>query len=70
MFHEGPTQEIARKDGRHTLTLKLPFASKEDVSVIESRDELILQVGQYRRSIILPRALARLGGGGSQDGWR
>ena len=61
VFHEGPTQEIARKDGRHTLTLKLPFASKEDVSVIESRDELILQVGQYRRSIILPRALARLG---------
>ena len=29
--------------------------------MIENRDELTVQVGQYRRNIVLPRALAGLG---------
>ena len=61
VFHKGLTQEITRKDGRPILILGTPFASKEDVSIIENRDELVVQVGQYRRNIILPRALAGLG---------
>ncbi len=61
LFHRGPTQEISStRDGRHILTLRLPFISKDDVSVIENRDELTVQVGHYRRNIILPQALAGL----------
>jgi arsenite-transporting ATPase len=61
VFHEGPVQEISSENGQYLLTLRLPFTSREDLSVIESRDELVLQVGQYRRNIILPRALVGLG---------
>ena len=61
VFYEGATQQITHDDGRHVLTIRLPFASKEDISVVENRDELTLQVGQYRRNVILPRALAGLG---------
>ena len=43
------------------MTLKLPFTRKADLSVMERRDEMAVQVGRYRRNIILPRALARLG---------
>ena len=61
MFHERPTQEITSERGRYYLSLGLPFSSKENVSVLENRDELTVQVGHYRRNIILPLALARLG---------
>ena len=61
LFYQGRTQEITKVAGRHVLSFTLPFASKADISVVESRDELIVQVGHYRRNIILPRALAGLG---------
>ena len=61
VFYCGTTQEISRIDGRRVLDLKLPFTSKDAVSVMENKDELVVQVGHYRRNIILPRALATLG---------
>ena len=61
VFYHELTQEIGRRDGRHALTLKLPFTSKESLSVMENRDEMVVQVGHYRRNIILPRALSGLG---------
>ena len=61
VFYHELTQEIGRHDGRHALTLKLPFTSKESLSVMENRDEMVVQVGHYRRNIILPRALSGLG---------
>ena len=61
VFHEGPVQEISSENGQYLLTVRLPFTNREDLSVIESRDELVLQVGQYRRNVILPRALVGLG---------
>ena len=61
VFYHELTQEISRHDGRHALTLKLPFTSKESLSVMENRDEMVVQVGHYRRNIILPRALSGLG---------
>ena len=64
VFHHGPIQEITREGGRHVLTLKLPFTSRKDLSVVEAGEELVVQVGHYRRNIILPQALIRGGGGG------
>ena len=60
VFHQGLTQEITKEDGRQVLTLRLPFTGKDDLSVIENKDELVVQVGHYRRNIILPRALTGL----------
>lgn len=41
------------------LILAIPFAEKGDVDVVRHGDELIVTVGPYRRSIILPDSLLR-----------
>ena len=51
-------QRIRQEDGTYLLTLELPFASKEQIALSQVGDELIVQVGAYRRNLILPRALA------------
>ena len=42
VFHHGPIQEITREGGRHVLTLKLPFTSRKDLSVVETGEELVV----------------------------
>jgi arsenite-transporting ATPase len=61
VYCEGLSQQIVTTNGKRILNIKLPFTSKEDLDVIENNDELTIQVGQYRRNIFLPRALAGLG---------
>jgi arsenite-transporting ATPase len=39
------------------LAVELPFASKEDVSLSRNGDSLVLQVGSWRRNLVLPRLL-------------
>ncbi len=39
------------------LSVPLPFASKNDLDIFRSRDELTLRVGPYRRNIVLPHTL-------------
>ena len=60
MMYEGKIQELTKENGRHVLTVRLPFTSAEELSIVENKDELTVQVGRYRRNIILPKALARL----------
>lgn len=59
-FYQGRAQELHKKDGNYVLSLALPFASKENVSLNLHSDELLVQVGKYRRSILLPRTLVGL----------
>ena len=58
MFYTETVQEIIREGDRNCLVVKIPFTTKEDLSVIEKGDELTIQAGAYRRNIILPRMLA------------
>lgn len=58
IFHSEPTQVIEKMDDAYTLTLRLPFIGKADVSLARSGDELAISVGNFRRNIILPRGLA------------
>ena len=48
---------MRRENGGYVLTLDLPFTSKEQVKVLRNGDELVLQVGSWRRNLVLPRAL-------------
>jgi len=57
-FFRGRPYEVSRKDGEMILTLDLPFTSREDVKLSRHADELVLQVGTWRRNLILPRILA------------
>jgi arsenite/tail-anchored protein-transporting ATPase len=54
---QGQTQDIRQEDGDYLLTVLLPFTSKEDISLSQVGDELLVRVGNHRRNVILPRAL-------------
>jgi arsenite-transporting ATPase len=56
-FYRGRPYRVRREDGGYVLTLELPFTSKEQVSLLRNGDELVLQVGSWRRNLVLPRAL-------------
>ena len=55
---DGKTHRIDQlaKDS-FVLSVPLPFASKKDLDLYRSRDELTLRVGPYRRNIVLPHTL-------------
>ncbi len=50
---------VVKKEGRaYALYLKLPFAEKDRIQVFAHGDELVVQVDNQRRTIVLPRTLA------------
>jgi len=60
IFFSGKTEEIEKQAGGYVLRLPMPFAEKGAVEMTQVGDELIVQVGSYKRNLILPRALASL----------
>jgi arsenite-transporting ATPase len=56
-YYQGRPYHVRREDGTFVLSLELPFTTREDVAVSRFADELVLQVGSWRRNLILPRAL-------------
>jgi arsenite-transporting ATPase len=56
-FYRGRPYRVSREDGEFVLSLDLPFASREDVTLLRRGDELVLEVGSWRRNLILPRVL-------------
>src|SRR5690349_15149691 len=60
VLHEALTQELIVTDGGARLRLVLPFASKGDISLKKIGLELIVGVGDQKRTIMLPPALAVL----------
>lgn len=58
VYAAGPVQTV-RKEGEHyVLSLRLPFVSEREVAVDKVGDELVVSVGNVRRPLFLPRALA------------
>jgi arsenite-transporting ATPase len=58
---EGQTHSIeSDRNGGYRLVVPLPFATRQDLDLYRSQDELTLRVGPYRRNIVLPYALWNL----------
>ena len=57
MFQDEP-MSIVKEGEAYVLSLRLPFASKEELELSVKADELFVKVGPYRRTIMLPRSLA------------
>ena len=55
--YRGRPYQVRRENGGFTLLLELPFTSREEISLSRSADELVLQVGTWRRNLVLPRLL-------------
>ncbi|MDE2059412.1 MAG: hypothetical protein KGJ27_06755, partial [candidate division NC10 bacterium] len=51
---------VRKKGGNYYLRLKLPFLQKEELSLLKRGDELVVSIGNFRRDLVLPRALADL----------
>jgi len=57
VLHEGHPLRVESHDGSRRLIQALPFGSKDELSLARRDDELIISVGPYRRSIVLPDSL-------------
>ncbi|MBM4408649.1 MAG: ArsA family ATPase [Chloroflexi bacterium] len=57
IFYRGRPYSIRRENGSYALSLELPFATKDEIGLSRHADELVIQVGAWRRTLVLPRAL-------------
>lgn len=48
---------LERTDGGDLLVIDLPFTDKDELALGRRRDELLVRVGPYRRSVLLPDSL-------------
>ncbi len=58
-FSTEKPMDIYSKDGMDIIAIKLPFAMKEKINLYKHSDSLLVEVGQYRRSIALPTTFTR-----------
>lgn len=60
VFYKGYARQIEKVDGHYTMTLPLPFVTKDDISLVRNGDEMVIHVGRHRRNIFLPKTLTRM----------
>jgi len=56
-FYRGRPYSVVREGEEFILSVELPFAMKEEISLTRHADELLIEVGTWRRNAVLPRAL-------------
>lgn len=57
ILHTGEPLEVQRDGDDYVLTQELPFATGDELELGRLDDELLVRVGPYRRSLLLPDAL-------------
>ncbi len=60
VFYEEKPFVITKENGRHTISVKLPFVEKQDIDLLNKGGELIIKIGNYKRVIMLPTLLSGL----------
>jgi len=58
VYHRGRPYAIARNGPDVELSVQLPFAARGEVDLARVGDELVLQIGGWRRNLVLPRLVA------------
>jgi arsenite-transporting ATPase len=58
-LHDGAPLRVVADGDLLRLELELPFAARDDLEVARHHDELLVRVGPYRRSVLLPDSLRR-----------
>ncbi|MDQ3879492.1 MAG: TRC40/GET3/ArsA family transport-energizing ATPase, partial [Chloroflexota bacterium] len=56
-FYEGRPYRVRRENGSFVLSLQLPFTSKDEIALSRHADELLVEVGAWRRNLVLPQVL-------------
>jgi arsenite-transporting ATPase len=57
IYYRGRPYSVRRAGKGYVLSLELPFTTREEIGLSRHGDELVIQVGTWRRTLVLPRAL-------------
>ena len=57
VHYRGRPYRVSREDGMYVLQVALPFTERGELHLSRRSDELVFQVGAWRRTLLLPRAL-------------
>ncbi|HEX8732713.1 MAG TPA: ArsA family ATPase, partial [Ktedonobacterales bacterium] len=60
VFYQGQTQELVKRGEQYILRLPLPHIEMGKVEMVKKGDDLIVEVGNFKRNIALPNVLAPL----------
>ncbi|GHO87757.1 ArsA family ATPase [Dictyobacter formicarum] len=58
VFHRGPIQEIVHEGDTYILRLPLPHVEMDKVAMSKNGDEMVVEIGNFKRDITLPSILA------------
>lgn len=63
--------DITMQDGAYLLRVKIPFVTEDEVKITRIQDEVVIQLGNRRKNLFLPRFLAyyQLVSNEFNDGW-
>ena len=56
-FYRGRPYEVARDNGGFLVSVDLPFTEKDKIHLSRHADELVIDLGTWRRTLVLPRIL-------------
>jgi arsenite/tail-anchored protein-transporting ATPase len=56
-FYRGRPYKVARENGGFLLSVDLPFTDKDQINLSRHADELVIDLGTWRRTLVLPRIL-------------
>lgn len=60
VYYKEDTVRMVQKDNAYSLELYLPGIPKEQIQLNKTGDELNIRIGNHRRNLVLPQALAAL----------
>jgi arsenite-transporting ATPase len=60
VFHLDEPIRVQKRGGWYVLSLQLPFTDRTQLDIHRKAEELVVRVGSYKRTLILPHALQRL----------
>ena len=60
LYYQGRPINITPSDGRYVVDIPVPFAAREDLETWIHGDELAIKFKNFKRNLVLPRALANL----------
>lgn len=60
VYHEETTLRVQQLDNAYSLEMYLPGIPKDQIDLSKSGDELNVRIGNHRRNLVLPQALAAM----------
>jgi len=70
-YDQSPLEIAKHGQGAYSVRIKLPFADVEQLDLFQNGDEMVIQIGDFRRIMTLPTSLAGLEAGQAEmeDDW-